>query len=215
MGGQSRGKKRKRVGQGRDHSPLPFKLLMRTARVNIIPWNLHHRSDPASFWSPRSTHTISMKLKFEGMDIIVNLILSACLPFFSLSLSLPHKLILYIFDFEVARREASQNTLGTLGFNQYASAQRKYVGSRNGFDILSAILCSNTPSAIYILFLYRRTSQISSHWSSYCVKCSMNSPQRCRPLAWAQYIFWKHSLWRNSVASLKQLLLFIIIKLSP
>lgn len=105
-----------------------------------------------------------MKLKFEGMDIIVNLILSARLSFFFLSL--PHKLILYIFDFEVAKREASQNTQGTPGFNQYASAQHKYVGSRNGFDVLSAILGSSTPSVIYIFSSIIGHLRISSHWSS-------------------------------------------------
>lgn len=159
------GGKKERSGQGRDHSPLPFKLLMPAARVNIIPWNLHHRSDPASLWSPHSTQTISMKLKFEGMDIIVNLILSARLSFF-FSLSLPHKLILYLFDFEAAKREASQNTQGTPGFNQYASAQHKYVGSRNGFDVLSAILGSRTRSVIYFLSSIVGRLRISSHWSS-------------------------------------------------
>lgn len=159
------GEEKEGSGQGRDHSPLPFKLLMPAARVNIIPWNLHHRSEPASLWSPHSTHTISMKLKFEGMDIIVNLILSACLSFFS-PLSLPHKLILYIFDFEAAKREASQNTQGTPGFNQYASAQHKYVGSRNGFDVLSAILGSSSRSVIYIFSSIVGRFRISSDWSS-------------------------------------------------
>lgn len=176
----TRGQQGTKTGQGwgRDRSPFPFQLLTPTAGVNIIPWNLCHRSDPASLWSPHSTYTISMKRKFQGMDIIVNPILSACLPSFP---PLPYKLILYIFDFEVAKREAFQNTLGTPGFNQYASALRKYVGSRKGFDVLSAVSELKYSKRI---FLYRRTSQTSSHWSSHNLKCSMNSPLRCSIHFW-------------------------------
>lgn len=103
---------------------------MPAARVNIIPWNLHHRSDPAFLWNSHSTHIISMKLKLEVMYVTFNLILSACVSFFSFD-----KLILHSIHFDVAKKEVFQDTQGM----QHSVIPPHYCANgcdfRNGVDI--------------------------------------------------------------------------------
>lgn len=80
---------------------------------------------------------MSMKLKLEGMGVIFNLILSACVSFF-----FPfYKLILHSFHFDVAKKEVFQDTrAGAAAFNHSATVLCKCVWfHKGGFTFISTV----------------------------------------------------------------------------